>query len=229
MLNFFQILNLNSQASFEEVKKAYKIQVKRWHPDRFPVTDPALQRHAHEKFQQIADAFRQLEKHFKARRAGRYADDQPAADFQKKPRAPGESKGGADTPHASSSTKEHESAAGFFTRTWPNGDLYEGQMVNGMMQGMGIFTAIDGSVYTGQFRHGKPNGQGKLVFENGDNYTGEFFEDRMEGKGTYIYANGDRYIGQFKNDLPHGQGAHILASGKVYAGLWENGYLAAPS
>ena len=227
MRRYFEILGIQATATFEEVKRAYKFQVKKWHPDRFPADARHLQKKAHEQFQAISDAFKQLEEHFKAQDSGRYAADQPEASFQKPRTEPGFDPDQASETEAPPPpfTEEHENAPGFFIRQWPNGDKYEGQMVNDQMHGMGIYTAADGSVYTGQFRFGKPHGTGKLVFANGDVYQGEFREDRMEGQGTYVYANGDRYIGHFQNDLPHGEGAHILATGRVYAGRWENGYL----
>jgi curved DNA-binding protein CbpA len=230
MRHYFDILGVQPGAAFEEVKRAYKFQVKKWHPDRFPSEARHLQKKAHERFQQISEAFQALEEHFKAHDSGRYSSDQPDAPFQKNRTEPGRSyePDVDENSTASHSTTEHDSAAGFFTRQWPNGDRYEGQMMQEQMHGMGIYTSADGTTYTGQFRYGKPNGQGKLVYANGDSYTGDFVEDRMQGRGTYLYANGDRYIGQFQNDLPHGEGAHILTTGRVYAGIWENGYLVDP-
>lgn len=227
MRRSFEILGLPPESSFEDIKRAYKFQAKKWHPDRFPEDARHLQKKAHEQFQKITDAFKKLEEHFKNHESGRYATDQPDASFQSArtestqdyPSDKEESK------ETTSSIREHDQVPGYFYKDLPNGDRYEGQMRGEIPQGMGVYTSADGTIYTGQFDSGKPHGQGKLSFSNGDVFTGEFREDRMCGQGTYKYANGDRYIGQFENDLPHGEGAHILASGKVYAGLWEGGYL----
>lgn len=226
MRRSFEILGLSPNSTYEEAKRAYKFQAKKWHPDRFPDDARHLQKKAHEQFQKITDAFRKLEEHFKNHEKGRYAADQPEAGFQRNRTGPTHDDSATDEEASPpSSAREHEQVPGYFYRDWPNGDRYEGQMRGDLPQGMGMYTSADGTVYTGQFDSGKPHGTGKLSFANGDVYTGEFRDDRMCGKGTYLYANGDRFMGSFENDVPHGEGAHILASGKVYAGLWEAGYL----
>ncbi|MCA9484423.1 MAG: DnaJ domain-containing protein [Nitrospina sp.] len=226
MRHHFEILGLSPGCTFEEIKRAYKFQAKKWHPDRFPEEARHLQKKAHEQFQKITEAFRELEEHFKGKDQGRYAADQPEGNFQKARTEPGRDTGVSENDGPPpSSAREHAQAPGYYYREWPNGDKYEGQMRGETLHGMGMYTSADGTIYTGQFQMGKPHGQGKLSFTNGDTYTGEFREDRMCGQGTYQYANGDRYIGHFQDDMPHGEGAHILATGKVYAGLWENGYL----
>ena len=223
MKKYFDILKLPQGASWKEIKRAYKSEAKRWHPDRFPSDAPKLQKKAHARFNKIGEAYRFLEKIYGNRSKTKFSDEQPVGSSQR-PFSTAE----PDTekkPH--SSTVESEEAHGFFTRRWPNGDLYEGQISNGVPHGMGIHTATNGDKYTGQFKYGKADGQGKMVFANGDSYSGDFQEDAMNGKGTYIYANGDRYIGQLENDLPHGEGVHIVAGGQVYVGHWEFGQLLA--
>ncbi len=223
MKQYFDILKLPPGASWKEIKRAYKAEVKRWHPDRFPAEDARAQKKAHARFQKIGEAYRFLENIYGDRSRTKYSDEQPEGSSQR-PFTP-------DDPHQDkephSSTEESEEAHGFFTRSWPNGDMYEGQIINGMMHGMGIYTSANGDKYTGQFKYGKADGQGKMVYSNGDTYSGEFHQDAMHGKGQYIYANGDRYIGQFMNDLPHGEGVHIVHGGQVYAGQWEHGQLLA--
>jgi hypothetical protein len=54
-----EILELESAESIDEVRKAYKLLVKVWHPDRFS-HDSRLQRKAEEKIQQINAAYEQL-------------------------------------------------------------------------------------------------------------------------------------------------------------------------
>lgn len=223
MKQYFDILKLPPGASWKEIKRAYKSEVKRWHPDRFPAEDSKAQRKAHARFQKIGEAYRFLENIYGNGSRTRFSDEQPFETTQKpfSPEDPNTDK----EPY--SSTEESKEAHGFFTRSWPNGDLYEGQISNGMPHGMGIYTSANGDKYTGQFKYGKADGQGKMVFTNGDSYSGEFREDAMNGQGTYNYANGDRYTGQLQNDLPHGEGVHIVAGGQVYAGQWEYGQLLA--
>ncbi len=59
-LTHLKTLGLESGASREEVKKAYRDLSKVWHPDRF-AEDPALQKKAGEKLQAINDAYKCLQ------------------------------------------------------------------------------------------------------------------------------------------------------------------------
>tara|TARA_Y100001936_G_scaffold24480_1_gene22374 strand:- start:164 stop:838 length:675 start_codon:yes stop_codon:yes gene_type:complete len=217
---YLLILKLKSGASLKEIKKAYKLQVKKWHPDRFPLESPRLQKKAHERFQEITDAYKKLtEVHLRRKYSessgwrGKSTTYTKARQERKKNKA-----------HVNHSSEE-EKTPGFITHTWSNGDKYEGQMLQEKMHGRGIFTCAQGYVYTGEFKYGKPNGLGKLVYDNGDEYEGSFRDDMLHGQGKYSYANGDVYRGEFLNDLPHGHGVYVLANGKVYAGQWENGSL----
>ncbi|QWR77241.1 DnaJ domain-containing protein [Candidatus Magnetomonas plexicatena] len=54
-----EVLGLNSKASPEEIKEAYKDLVKVWHPDRF-AHDPKLQKKAGDKLSEINEAYRNL-------------------------------------------------------------------------------------------------------------------------------------------------------------------------
>ena len=54
-----EILELESAESLDEVRKAYKVLVKVWHPDRF-AHDPHLKRKAEDKIQKINAAYEEL-------------------------------------------------------------------------------------------------------------------------------------------------------------------------
>lgn len=217
---YFLVLKLNPGASLGEIKKAYKAQVKIWHPDRFPLESERLQKKAHDRFQEITSAYKKLtEVHMKRRYTeasgwkGKSTTYTQARQERKR------------TQTAENTSRETDKVPGLITHTWPNGDKYEGQMLHEQMHGRGIFTCAQGYVYTGEFRHGKPNGLGKLVYDNGDKYEGSFINDMLHGHGIYSYANGDCYRGEFMNDLPHGHGVYVLANGNIYSGIWENGSL----
>ena len=217
---YFLILKLKPGASLNDIKKAYKAQVKVWHPDRFPVESASLQKKAHDRFQEITTAYKKLtEFHIKrsfnepSNWKGKSTTYSKACQNRKKSQGKEEYKNVKDN------------IPGFNTHIWPNGDKYEGQMLQEQMHGRGIFTCTQGYVYTGEFKHGKPNGIGKLVYDNGDKYEGSFLNDMLHGEGVYSYSNGDCYRGEFMNDLPHGHGVFILANGKIYSGKWEKGSL----
>ena len=67
-------------------------------------------------------------------------------------------------------------------KTYDNG-RYEGDILNNLIEGKGIF-----------------------YYNNGDKYEGDWKNNIREGKGILFYNNGNRYEGEFKNDLREGNG-----------------------
>jgi hypothetical protein len=215
MQSDYELLDIAPGASFQDIKKAYRREVLKWHPDRIPVNNEKLKKHASRKFNQITEAYNRLA--LRHNRQGRFAKDQPH--YTNVPRE----RGADPTGYAD------ETASGlpqFITRNWKNGNKYEGMAVNEQMHGRGLFTYADGSVYSGQFRFGKMEGEGKFTFANGDAYTGQFRQDRFHGQGKLQFACGDRYMGGFAEDQYHGHGV-LIAEGRVYSGEWEYGSLKA--
>ena len=62
-------------------------------------------------------------------------------------------------------------------KNFENGDIYEGEMRNGKMEGKGIYR-----------------------FSSGERYEGEFKNNMFDGKGVYFYIDGSKKVGFFKND-----------------------------
>jgi hypothetical protein len=215
----FETLKLKPGASIEDVKRAYKVQVKIWHPDRFPAESPHQQKQAHEMFQKVTTAYKKI--------IDAYASHKYSESSDWKGQSTGYTRASRQSkkPMPEADAQEFESVPGFDTRVWSNGDKYEGQIFQNQMHGRGIFTSSQGYVYIGEFKYGKPNGSGKLVYDNGDRYEGNLVNDMLHGKGKYLYANGDRYQGEFQNDIPHGHGVYILTNGNIYSGFWKNGAL----
>ena len=60
----YQILEVPLEASFQEIKKAYREWCFVWHPDRFPDDQTELKRKAHKKLQQINDAYKCLKEYY---------------------------------------------------------------------------------------------------------------------------------------------------------------------
>ena len=115
---------------------------------------------------------------------------------------------------------------------WPNGAVYQGEMLNGLRHGQGrmSFSEIP-SVYEGAWIEGKRHGYGTLSLnESGTHrYQGEFHSDMKQGKGTMTYSNGDVFEGDWAADQKEGQGKMSWISLKQeYEGTWSknkpNGY-----
>ena len=115
---------------------------------------------------------------------------------------------------------------------------YEGDCINGNIEGYGKYYFEGGGIYIGQFKNDLQYGKGKVYGRNGNlRYDGDFVNNHMEGMGKYIYKNGEYYYGQWKNNLRNGKGIMYYKNGnKKYDGdfinnkyegngtyFWENG------
>jgi len=109
------------------------------------------------------------------------------------------------------------------TYTWPDGDKYVGQYVNGVRNGQGTYTWANGQKYVGQYRDGKENGQGTMTYPDGRTYVGQYVDGKKNGQGTMTYPNGDKYVGQYVDDRKKGQGTTTWASGYKYVGQYRDG------
>lgn len=58
----YKILEISSNATNDEVKKAYREMVKKYHPDKLRSKDPALIKGAKEKFQEVQKAYEEIQK-----------------------------------------------------------------------------------------------------------------------------------------------------------------------
>lgn len=103
-----------------------------------------------------------------------------------------------------------------------NGDRYEGQVLDGLFDGWGVYVGRNGDRYEGEFRRDVKHGRGRLVFHDGRRYEGDFENDRPHGKGTLTYPDGSRYVGDFHNGVRHGLGTLSFPNGDVYMGEFRD-------
>lgn len=111
-------------------------------------------------------------------------------------------------------------------------DNYEGDFVNGLPDGRGLYVYANGDRYEGQFRNGVPNGRGTFIFKDDARYTGVFQDGTMR-TGTVVFANGERYVGEFGvvinvttkviSSQPAGRGQFFYSNGDRYEGLFFAG------
>ena len=83
-----------------------------------------------------------------------------------------------------------------------NGNIYEGEVYDAVPQGKGIMKYADGTVYEGDVDCGIPHGTGKMTFANGDVYEGEWKDGAYHGKGRYMWKDGTYKDGIFVNGKP---------------------------
>lgn len=128
--------------------------------------------------------------------------------------------------------------------TYPSGDRYEGQWVDGKAQGHGVFvsrlsryegnwdadlkhgdgteTFDDKSVYTGQFKQGYRHGRGVLTWTDGSSYDGGWANNNMDGHGIFTWRNGHTYTGRWHDNYMNGEGRYTWPDGTFYEGQYVN-------
>jgi len=132
---------------------------------------------------------------------------------------------------------------GFGKLKTKKGDIYEGEWLNGVLNGKGTLIKSDGTVEIGMFANGRliekdkrvvpqneclegdcNNGTGKSRGYKGHVYEGTFAKGALTGYGTITYPSGDKYEGQCNKSVPNGQGSMYRRNGRVETGVWDMGY-----
>ena len=127
--------------------------------------------------------------------------------------------------------------------TFKNGNYYEGQWKDDLMDGYGVlFDKGRKKIYEGHFSKGLMEGSGILYNTNSSNdtplaknfeknsnkwtkYEGTFQSNEWEGIGKIYFANGDMYYGEVRNGMIHGSGCLYTSSGEVINQIWEDNCL----
>jgi len=77
--------------------------------------------------------------------------------------------------------------------------------------------------YEGDIENGIPNGMGKVIFNNGDMYEGEWIDGQLNGQGIFISNGGGKYEGEWMSGKYHGTGTLTFAEGNKKVGKFKNG------
>ncbi|KAF0699416.1 Aste57867_10024 [Aphanomyces stellatus] len=115
-----------------------------------------------------------------------------------------------------------------------NGDMYDGEWVDGKRQGRGTFVYADGSRFTGEMVENLFHGFGSLVVADkqhpftgewikGSTYEGYFVHGKKHGKGLIVYGEGGSYDGEFQDNVFSGRGIRCYKNGDRYDGEWRHG------
>jgi hypothetical protein len=107
------------------------------------------------------------------------------------------------------------------TIRFPNGDLYEGEIVADKPHGRGTCMYANKDRYEGQWSAGKRAGEGTQTYQNGDVYKGKWKNDLREGCGTMDYFNAGSYGGNWLRDKKHGKGARCYKQMDRIIGVYD--------
>lgn len=108
-----------------------------------------------------------------------------------------------------------------------NGNIYEGEFLEGLKHGEGTLTFRQGSVYKGEWKQGVMNGKCRYSFHDGAEYQGSVVDGLFEGFGVYTFSNKDRYEGEFFQDRFHGEGVLTYHTGYSLRGEFRRDNLGA--
>jgi hypothetical protein len=84
-----------------------------------------------------------------------------------------------------------------------------------------VYTWADGSTYNGDWVDGMKHGRGLYMYANGDMYEGGYFKGMKHGYGAASWTNGSQYVGHWDSGREHGQGRYTTASGQCYTGTFK--------
>lgn len=103
-----------------------------------------------------------------------------------------------------------------------HGASYEGELLNGVPHGYGVFHHSAGYLYEGEWQNGRWHGYGALSNENDRVFfAGQFVNGAANGQGTYFHLSGATYSGRWKDNKCHGEGAFVDADGNKFVGTWK--------
>lgn len=105
----------------------------------------------------------------------------------------------------------------------------DGIHYNGQVNGYAEITYADGNIYTGNVKNGVRDGKGTFKWMSGTtelaSYNGEWKQGMMQGVGTYYYtAQEYPYVqGNFEDGKLNGDAQYYKKSGKMFKTKWQNG------
>ncbi|CAD8083713.1 unnamed protein product [Paramecium sonneborni] len=128
----------------------------------------------------------------------------------------------------------------YVNETYPNGQRYVGEKMNGLKEGRGRLYYKEGGYYDGHWKNDRINGQGVLYYASGrPAYDGEWVDDKFQGQGILYndtpkiedinYRNLEdigyawtKYVGQFYDDNKNGSGTLYFFNGDRFEGHFQD-------
>lgn len=110
---------------------------------------------------------------------------------------------------------------GYGTLYYANGSKYEGDFLDGLFNGKGVYTS-PWFCYEGEFEDGLFDGHGKIDFYDGRIFEGAFSNNCMNGEGILHLPDGATITGHWMNDRRVGLFTLTLPDGRQYQRKYTN-------
>ena len=102
----------------------------------------------------------------------------------------------------------------------PNGNVYIGNICNGMENGIGRIIYYDKAIYNGNWNMGNRDGEGEYI--DGENhYKGLWKNNKKHGDGV-LKSNGITLTGEWVDDMKHGLFTETTSDGDNVMVHYEN-------
>ena len=88
---------------------------------------------------------------------------------------------------------------------------YSVEFRNDKFEGEGIYCDSEGNIYQGDWVNGMRHGTAKLKCKNGDVFMGDFIKDRENGNGQVNYADGKFFNGIYLDGRRNGPGRMLFS------------------
>ena len=125
--------------------------------------------------------------------------------------------------HAQSQCLSGNCQSGWSKYRFANGALYEGNMSNGKIHGMGTLWFANGDVYKGYWNMNRREGEGILNTVDGLSYQGTFANNQLHGHARIYDGSGGYFEGTWVNGVNTGGGYYISTDGVKTKGYWTGG------
>ena len=114
--------------------------------------------------------------------------------------------------------------SGKATAAYPNGDVYEGEYLDGIRHGRGCYRyAATGDKYDGCWVENKRHGLGCMSYNGKGEYQGYWENGYRHGEGVFTYVSGDVYSGWWRFGNKEGQGTYYSAKDNLkLTGDWKD-------
>lgn len=101
-----------------------------------------------------------------------------------------------------------------------NGAIYEGEMANGKIHGLGTLWFANGDIYKGYWKGNKREGEGILNTVDGLSYQGTFANNQLNGTARVYDAVGGYFEGVWQDGVNTIVGTYTSSEGRKEKGLW---------